>query len=74
MRGSVFGIKKAFNAVGLVSDRSMTSSPSRKKIDVVVQPLLVGAFAVRITKHKIIRVLQQYAVTGREGVGLNNFK
>ncbi len=36
--------------------------------EVVIQPLLVGAFVVRITKHKTIRMLQQSAVTGSEGV------
>ncbi len=31
--------------------------------EVVVQPLLVGTFAVRITKRKSIRILQHSAVT-----------
>ncbi len=52
MRGSVFDIKEAFNAFGLVYDRSMFS----KTREVVVQPLLVGVFAVRITMHKIISI------------------
>ncbi len=37
---------------------------------VIVQPLLVGAFAVRITNHTVIRILQQSAVTGSEGVSM----
>ncbi len=51
----------------------MISTPSRKMrkvVVVVVQPLLVGAFVVRITKHKIIRILQQSAVSGIEGVSM----
>ncbi len=49
----------------------MISTPSRKMSEVVVvQPLLVGAFVVRITKHTVIRILQQSAVTGSEGVSM----
>ncbi len=60
----------AFSALGLVYDKSMVSTPGRKTREVVVQPLLVGVFAVRITTHKIIRILQQSAVTGCEGVSM----
>ncbi len=49
----------------------MLSTPSRKMREVVVvQPLLVGAIIVRITKHKIIRMLQQSVATGSEGVSM----
>ncbi len=70
LRGSVFGIQGAFIAFGLVYDKSVISTPSRKTIEVVFQALLVGTFAVRITQHKIIRILQQSAVTGRKGVNM----
>ncbi len=70
MRGSVFRIKEALNALNFVFDKPMISTPSRNMSEVVVQPLLVGAFVVRITKHKIIRVLQQSASTGSDGVSL----
>ncbi len=53
-----FGIKEAFNAFSLLYDKSMISTPGHKTIEVVVQPFLVRTFAVRITKHKIIRILQ----------------
>ncbi len=44
---------------------SEISTPCRKTREVVVvQTLLVGTFAVRITKHKIIRKIQQSVVTG----------
>ncbi len=39
-------------------------------MEVVIQPLLIRTFAVRITKHEIISILLQYAVTGREGVSM----
>ncbi len=52
----------------LVYDKSMVSIPGHKTMEVVVQPLLVRTFVVRITKHEIIRMLQQSAVTGWEGV------
>ncbi len=61
---SVFGIQEALNAFGLVYDKSMISTPSRKTREVVTQPLLVGTFAVNFTKHKIIRMLQQSIVIG----------
>ncbi len=65
LRGSAFGIKEIFNAFYPAYDKLMISTPSRKTREVVVQPLLVGTFTVRITKHKIIRILQQSAMTGR---------
>ncbi len=42
----------------------MVSTQAHKTIEVVIQPLLVRKFAVRIAKHEIIRILQQSAVTG----------
>ncbi len=64
MRGSVLEIKEKFNVFGLVYDKSLISTPSRKTREVAVQPLLVVTFPVRIIKHKIVRILQQSAVTG----------
>ncbi len=64
MRGSVFGIKEAFNVFSLVYGKPMISTPIRKMREVAIQLLLVGTFAVRMTKRKIIRILQQSAVTG----------
>ncbi len=63
MGRNVFGIKEAFDALSFVYYKVIISTPSRKSIDVVVQPLLVRTFAVRIAKHEIIRKLQQPAVT-----------
>ncbi len=53
-----------FEVKCLVYDKSMVSTPGHKTMEVVVQPLLVRTFVVRITKHEIIRMLQQSAVTG----------
>ncbi len=60
--GSVFGIKEAFNTFSLVYHIFLDQQSW--SIDFTVQLLLVRKFAVRITKHKIIRILQQHAVTG----------
>ncbi len=56
--GGVFGIKEAFHALSLIYDKSMVSTPGHYTMEVVVQPLLVRLFAVRITKHEIISILQ----------------
>ncbi len=64
MGGSLFGIKEAFHTFGLIYDKSMVSTPGHKAMKVVIQPLLVRPFDVRITKHEIIRILPQSAVTG----------
>ncbi len=62
MIGSVLEINVEF---GLVYDKSMMSTPSRETREVVVVwLLLVRLFAVRVTKHITIRILQQSAVTG----------
>ncbi len=39
------------------------------KKEVFIQPLVVGAFALRIASHKIIRMPQQPAVPRRGGLG-----
>ncbi len=70
LRRSSFGINEAFYAFGLAFVKSMIRTPSRKTREVVAQPILVEAFAVRITKHSVIRILQQSAVTGCEGVSM----
>ncbi len=49
----------------------MINTPSRKTRGVVVQPLLVGAFSVTITKHNIPRILQQFAMTGKATIELS---
>ncbi len=67
---TVFGITEAFNTFGPGNDKFMISPPCSKKREVVVQPLLVGTFAVRIIKHKIIRILQLSGVTDCEGVSV----
>ncbi len=41
MRGSVFGIKEAFGAFGLVYDKSMISTPGHKTRQVVVVVVVV---------------------------------
>ncbi len=64
MGGSVFGIKEPFHTFSPVYEKSMVSTPGHKTIEVVVQPFLIRTFAVRITKHEIISILQQSAVTG----------
>ncbi len=48
----------------------MISTSCRKVRAVVIQPLLVGVFAVRITNHKIVHMLHQSAVTRLEGVSV----
>ncbi len=58
-----FEIEEAFNAFGLVYDKLMISTPSRKTRVVVIQSHLVRTFAIGTTKHKIIRTLQQCAET-----------
>ncbi len=63
-------IKEALNTFSPVYDLSTVSTPGRKTIEVVVKLLLTRIFAVRIGKHKIIRIFQQSAVTGREGVSI----
>ncbi len=70
MRGSVFGRTEAFNVSGLVYYKFMISTPCRKTREVVVPTLLVGTVAVKITKYKLIHILQQSVVTGREGVSI----
>ncbi len=57
LRESVFG----FN---LVYDKAMIKTPRRKTREDAIQPLSDGTFAARITKHEIIRILQQSVVTG----------
>ncbi len=59
-----FRIKEVFNAFGLAYDKSMISTANPKTRELVVQLLLIGTFAVRVHKHKIIRILQQSAVAG----------
>ncbi len=54
--------KEELDAFGPVFDKSIISTSSRKTREVVFQPFMVGAFAVRITKHKIICMLQQSVV------------
>ncbi len=62
--GSVFGIKEAFHTFSLAYEKSMVSSPGHKTVEVIIQPLLTRTFAVRITKHEIISILYESAVTG----------
>ncbi len=63
-----FGIKEAFHTFSLVHEKYMVSTPGHKTTEVVNpldnQPLLINTFAVRITKHEIISIFQQSAVTG----------
>ncbi len=46
------------NLLGFAFDKYTISTPCRKAVEVVIQPLLVRTFGVRITKHKIIRIFQ----------------
>ncbi len=62
--GSVFGIKETLHTFSLVYEKSMVSIPGHKTMEVVIQPLLIRTFAVRITEHEIINMLQQSSVTG----------
>ncbi len=57
MGGSVFRIKEAFHTLSLVHEKSMVSTTGHKTMEVVIQPLLIRTFAVRITKHEIISIL-----------------
>ncbi len=59
-----FGIKEAFHTFRLVYEKSVVSTPGHKATEVFIQPLLIRTFAVRITEHEIISILQQSAVTG----------
>ncbi len=61
---NVFGIKEAFHTFSLFYEKSIVSTQGHKTMEIVVQPLLIRAFAVRITKHEIISILQQSTVTG----------
>ncbi len=47
----LFQIIETFNAFGLAYDKSAISTPSCKTKEVVVQPLLIGTFTVKITMH-----------------------
>ncbi len=69
-RGSIFGLKVAFNARGLVCDKPTISTSCGKMTEAAIQPSLVGASAVRITNHKIVLILQDSAAPGRKGVGM----
>ncbi len=57
MGGSVFGIKEAFRTFSLVYEKSVVNTPGHKTMEVVIQPLLIKTFAIRITKHEIISIL-----------------
>ncbi len=70
MGGGVFGIKEAFRTFSLVYEKSVVSTPGYKAMNVVIQALLISTIFVRIAKHEIISILQQSAVTGCEGVGV----
>ncbi len=61
-----FGDKTAFSTPCLVNDKLIISTQYHTAREVVIQPLKVGAFAVRITNHKIFHILQLFTVTGRE--------
>ncbi len=63
MGESVFGIKEAFHTFSLVYEKSTVSTPGHKTMEVVIQPLLIRTFAVKITKHEIVSILQQSTVT-----------
>ncbi len=70
MGGSVFGIKEALRTLSLVYETSVVSSPGHKTMEIFIQPLLISTFVVRVTKHEIISILKQSAVTGCEGVSV----
>ncbi len=55
--GSVFGIKEAFRTFSLVYEKSVFSTPGHKTMKVIIQPLLIRTFAVRVAKHEIISIL-----------------
>ncbi len=65
-----FGIKEAFRTFSLVYERPVVSTPGHKTMEVVIQPLLIRTCAERITKHEIISILKESAVTGRERVSV----
>ncbi len=69
MGGSVFGIKEAFRTFSLGYKKFVVSTPGYKAMEIFIQPLLISAFVVRITKHEIISILKQSALTG-EGVSV----
>ncbi len=48
----------------------MSSLQSRKARKVVVQPLLIATFAIKIVKRKIICILKQSAVAVHDGVSI----
>ncbi len=60
--------KNTFSTFDFDDDKSMISTPSRKTREVIIQSLLVKAFAVRVTKHTIILKLHQSAETGRDWI------
>ncbi len=43
---------------------SLVRTPGHTTMEVVIRPLLIRTLAVRITKHEIIGIFQQSAVTG----------
>ncbi len=59
-----FWNNRGIQRVWFVYDTFIISIPSRKAKEFVIQPLLVRTFAVGITMHTIIRILQQSAVIG----------
>ncbi len=64
------GIKGAFNTFVLVYEWPVLSTACQKAREAVVLLLLIGAFTVTVTNNKIVRTLQQSAMTGYEGVGM----
>ncbi len=62
----VFWNKRGIKRISPDNDKPLIS----KTREVVIKPLLVGTFAARIAKHKMIRLLQQSVVTGWEGVSM----
>ncbi len=68
MGGSVFGIKEAFRTFSLINEKS--SIPGHKTMKVIIQPLLIRTFELRVEKHEVIRILLPSAVTGLEGVSM----
>ncbi len=57
MGRSVFGIKEAFRTFSLINEKSVVSTPGHKTMKVIIQPLVIRTFAVRVAKHEIISIL-----------------
>ncbi len=70
MGGIGFGIKEAFRTFSLVYEKSVVSTPGHKTMEIFIQPLLISTFVVRVTKHEIISILKQSAMTVCEGVSV----